>query len=164
MLADDGWLRTGDLGYLDDEGFLFLVDRAKDIVIRAGENISCTEVENVVYAYPDTYECACFGLPHERLGEELAVAVYPKPGHTLDPDDLRRHVARAPRGLQGAVAGRSCSTEPLPRNASGKLLRRALRDRVLAERSDGRSPPHSPQRAQRAPWPLCPSPTERALH
>jgi long-chain acyl-CoA synthetase len=134
VLGDDGWLHTGDLGYLDDEGFLFLVDRAKDIVIRAGENISCTEVENVVYAHPDTYECACFGLPHERLGEELAVAVYPKPGHTLDPEDLRRHVAAQLAAFKVPSQVVVCA-EPLPRNASGKLLRRALRERVLAERS-----------------------------
>jgi long-chain acyl-CoA synthetase len=134
VLADDGWLRTGDLGYLDDEGFLFLVDRAKDIVIRAGENISCTEVENVVYAHPDAYECACFGLPHERLGEELAVAVYPKPGRALDPEDLRRHVAAHLAAFK--VPSRVfVFDEPLPRNASGKLLRRALRDRVLASRA-----------------------------
>jgi len=133
VLAADGWLRTGDLGYLDDEGFLFLVDRAKDIVIRAGENISCTEVESVVYAYPSTHECACFGLPHERLGEELAVAVYPKAGHSIDVDDLRRyvgeHIAAFKVPTQVFVFA-----EPLPRNASGKLLRRAMRDQALARR------------------------------
>lgn len=133
VLADDGWLRTGDLGYLDDEGFLFLVDRAKDIVIRAGENISCTEVENVVYAHPDTYECACFGLPHERLGEELAVAVYPKPGHAIDAQELRRHVG-AHLAAYKVPAQVFVFDEPLPRNASGKLLRRSLRDQVLASR------------------------------
>jgi len=131
VLADDGWLRTGDLGYLDDEGFLFLVDRAKDIVLRAGENISCSEVENVVYAYPDTYECACFGLPHERLGEELAVAVYAKPGRTLDPEALRRHVGEHLAAFK--VPSRVfVFDDPLPRNASGKLLRRALRDQIAA--------------------------------
>ncbi|MBX3028383.1 acyl--CoA ligase [bacterium] len=131
VLGADGWLRTGDLGYLDDEGFLFLVDRAKDIVIRAGENISCTEVENVVYAHPDVYECACFGLPHARLGEELAVAVYAKPGHAVDAEDLRRHVAARLAAFKVPSRVIVCP-EPLPRNASGKLLRRALRDRVLA--------------------------------
>lgn len=133
VLGEDGWLRTGDLGYLDDEGFLFLVDRAKDIVIRAGENISCSEVENVVYAYPDTYECACFALPHGRLGEELAVAVYPKPGHAFDPNDLRRHVGAHLAAFK-VPSQVFVFAEPLPRNASGKLLRRALRDQVLATR------------------------------
>jgi long-chain acyl-CoA synthetase len=131
VLSADGWLRTGDLGYLDDEGFLFLVDRLKDIVIRAGENISCSEVEGVVYTHPDTYECVCFGLPHDRLGEELAVAVYPKPGHTLDPEDLRRHVGAHLAAFKVPSRVFVCD-EPLPRNASGKLLRRALRERVLA--------------------------------
>jgi long-chain acyl-CoA synthetase len=131
VLADDGWLRTGDLGYLDDEGFLFLVDRAKDIVLRAGENISCSEVENVVYTFPSVYECVCFGLPHERLGEELAVAAHPKPGHALDPEALRRHVGEHLAAYK--VPSRVfVFDEPLPRNASGKLLRRALRDRIRA--------------------------------
>lgn len=130
VLSHDGWLRTGDLGYLDDEGFLFLVDRAKDIVIRAGENISCTEVESVVYAYPSTHECACFGLPHERLGEELAVAVYPKAGQSIDPEDLRRYVGEHLAAFK-VPAKVFIFPEPLPRNASGKLLRRALREHVL---------------------------------
>jgi len=135
VLSADGWLRTGDVGYLDDEGFLFLVDRLKDIVIRAGENISCTEVEGVVYTHPDVYECVCFGLPHERLGEELAVAVHPRPGHTLDPDGLRRHVGEHLAAFK--VPSRVfVFDEPLPRNASGKLLRRALRDRVRARPGD----------------------------
>lgn len=130
VLGADGWLRTGDLGYLDGEGFLFLVDRAKNIVIRAGENISCTEVENVVYAYPHTYECACFGLPHERLGEELAVAVYPKPGQRIDPEDLRRYVGEHLAAFKVPSRVFVCAS-PLPRNASGKLLRRALRDQAM---------------------------------
>ena len=82
-----------------------------------------------MYAYPDTYECACFGLPHARLGEELAVAVYPKPGHTLDPDGLRRHVAAHLAAFK-VPSQVFVFQEPLPRNASGKLLRRALREQV----------------------------------
>jgi long-chain acyl-CoA synthetase len=130
VLTPDGWLRTGDLGYVDDDGFLFLVDRAKDLVIRGGENISCTEVENIVFTHPDVYECACFGLPHERLGEELAVAVYPKPGRTIDPDALRAHVAEHLAAFK--VPSRVFVwREQLPRNASGKILKRALRESVL---------------------------------
>ncbi len=130
VLLPDGWLRTGDVGYLDDEGFLFLVDRLKDIVIRAGENIACTEVEGVVYTHPAVYECVCFGLPHERLGEELAVAVYPRPGRTIDPEDLRRHVGEHLAAFKVPARVFVCD-EPLPRSASGKLLRRALREQVL---------------------------------
>lgn len=138
VLSPDGWLRTGDLGYLDDEGFLFLVDRAKDIVIRAGENISCSEVEAVVYTHPDVYECACFGLPHDRLGEELAVAVYPRPGRTVDPDSLRAHVAAHLAAFK--VPSRVFVwDEQLPRNASGKIVKRVLRDAVL----EGDAPAHA---------------------
>ena len=119
------------VAYFAVTSIVFLVDRAKDIVIRAGENISCTEVENVVYAYPDTYECACFGLPHEGLGEELAVAVYPKPGHPLSPEALCRHVAAHLAAFK-VPSQVFVFAEPLPRNASGKLLRRALRDQVVS--------------------------------
>ena len=77
-------------------------------------------------------QCACFGLPHERLGEELAVAVYPKPGHTLDPDDLRHYVGAHLAAFK-VPSQVFVFAEPLPRNASGKLLRRALRDQALAQ-------------------------------
>ena len=89
----DGWLRTGDVGRLDDEGFVYVEDRAKDLVLRAGENVSCAEVEAAIYEHPAVYEAAVFGVPHERLGEEVAVAVLPKPGAALDEDELRAHVA-----------------------------------------------------------------------
>jgi long-chain acyl-CoA synthetase len=127
VMVPGGWLRTGDLGYLDGEGFLFLVDRAKDLVIRAGENISCSEVEAIAYEHPDVYECAAFGVPHERLGEELALAVYPRPGRDLDADDLRRHIGRHLAAFK--VPSKVWTVgEPLPRNASGKILKRTLRD------------------------------------
>ena len=89
----NGWLRSGDLGKIDEEGFVFVLDRAKDMVIRAGENIFCAEVEAAIYELPAVHECAVFGLPHERLGEELACAVMLKPDHELDVDTLRSHVA-----------------------------------------------------------------------
>ena len=87
----DGWLHTGDLGRLDDEGFVFIVDRAKDMVIRGGENIYCAEVEAALYEHPAVYEAAVFGVPHERLGEEVAAAVVPRPGR----DHRRRGSCRA---------------------------------------------------------------------
>ena len=80
----DGWLRSGDLGRIDDEGFVYVEDRAKDMVLRAGENVYCAEVEAAIYEHPAVYEAAVFGVPHERLGEEVAVAVLPKPGCELD--------------------------------------------------------------------------------
>ena len=84
----DGWLHTGDLGYLDDEGFLFLVDRAKDMVLRGGENVYCAEVEAAIYEHPGVHEAAVFGLPHERLGEEVVAAIQPRPGATIDLEQM----------------------------------------------------------------------------
>jgi len=128
----DGWLRSGDLGTLDEEGFIYVQDRAKDMVLRAGENVYCAEVEAAIYEHPAVYEAAVYGIPHERLGEEVAVSIYVKPGRTLDPEELRRQVAehiasfKVPTQLELVDA-------PLPRNASGKILKRELRD-AFAER------------------------------
>ena len=128
----DGWLRTGDLGRLDDEGFLYVEDRAKDMVLRAGENIYCAEVEAAIYEHPAVYEAAVFGMPHERLGEEVAAAVYLKPGRTLAADELTAH-------LTGRLAPFKVPTQiafvegQLPRNATGKILKRELRDELAAD-------------------------------
>ena len=98
----DGWLRSGDIGHIDDEGFVYVSDRAKDMVLRGGENIYSAEVEAAIYEHPAVYEAAVYGLPHERLGEELACHVMVKPGET----PRRRRTAtlrrRTPRQLQGA--------------------------------------------------------------
>src|SRR5258706_2178267 len=88
----DGWLRSGDLGRTDDEGYLYVEDRAKDMVLRAGENVYCAEVEAAIYEHPAVYEAAVFGLPHERLGEEVAVCIFLKPGSALGIDALQQHV------------------------------------------------------------------------
>ncbi len=123
----DGWLRTGDLGRLDAEGFVYVSDRAKDMVLRGGENIYCAEVEASIYEHPAVYECAVFGVPHERLGEEVAAHVMVKAGQVLDAGELQRF-------LGGRVASFKIPSiltfvsEPLPRNASGKILKRELRD------------------------------------
>ena len=128
----DGWFRTGDLGRLDDEGFLYVEDRVKDMVLRGGENVYCAEVEAAIYEHPDVYEAAVFGLPHERLGEEVATAVYPKPGRTLTAADLTAH-------LTGRLAPFKIPTHitivegQLPRNAAGKILKRQLRDELAAD-------------------------------
>src|SRR5690606_6853212 len=76
----DGWVRTGDLARVDEEGFLFIVDRAKDMVIRGGENIYSSEVEDVLYAHPAVTDCALIGIPHKTLGEEPAAVVHLAPG------------------------------------------------------------------------------------
>lgn len=85
---DNGYFRTGDLGYLDADGYLFIVDRKKDIIIRGGENISCQEVEAAIYEHPDVNECAVFGLPDERMGEVVGAVVWLKEGSALDGEGL----------------------------------------------------------------------------
>ena len=121
----DGWLRSGDLGRLDEEGFIYVEDRVKDMILRAGENVYCAEVEAAIYEHPSVHEAAVFGVPHERLGEEVAVAVLLKEGSTLTADELRAHVAirLAPFKVPTYVVFRD---EALPRNASGKMLKREL--------------------------------------
>jgi long-chain acyl-CoA synthetase len=128
----DGWLRSGDLGKIDEEGFVYVLDRAKDMVLRAGENIYSAEVEASIYELAQIYECAVFGLPHERLGEEVACVIMLKPGMTLNADEVRAHVAKNLAGFK--VPSRIAFVlEPLPRNASGKILKRELRDTFPSE-------------------------------
>ena len=127
----DGWLYSGDIGRLDEEGFIYVEDRAKDMVIRAGENIYCAEVEAAIYEQPAVYEAAVFGIPHERLGEELVAAVLLKPGTTLTAEELQAHVKEklAPFKVPSKVV---FVDEQLPRGATGKILKRELRDELVA--------------------------------
>ncbi|HSL59190.1 MAG TPA: AMP-binding protein [Acidimicrobiales bacterium] len=127
----DGWLRSGDIGRIDDEGFVYVVDRAKDMVLRGGENVYCAEVEAALYEHPDVYEAAVFGVPHERLGEEVAAAILPRPGRTIDVESLQAFVRErlAPFKVPTVV---TIHDEALPRNASGKILKRELRDAMVA--------------------------------
>jgi long-chain acyl-CoA synthetase len=128
----DGWLRTGDIGRIDGEGFVYVQDRAKDMVLRAGENVYCAEVEAALYEHPDVYEAAVFGVPHERLGEEVAAAVVPKPGREIDADALRSFLAQhlAPFKIPTRITFRGAQ---LPRNPAGKILKRDLRDQLVGE-------------------------------
>ena len=98
----DGWLRTGDIGRVDDEGFVYVEDRAKDMVLRGGENVYCAEVEAAIYEHPVVYEAAVFGVPHERLGEEVAAAVLPAAGRDARPRTSCGARGRAAGGVQGA--------------------------------------------------------------
>lgn len=128
----DGWLHTGDVARIDEDGFIFIVDRKKDMVLRGGENVYCAEVESAIYRNNAVAECCVFGVPDERLGEEVGVAVVLKPGESLSADELRAHCAtimakhKVPRYIWFL-------DEPLPRNASGKFLKRDLRDRLAPE-------------------------------
>jgi long-chain acyl-CoA synthetase len=127
----DGWLRTGDLGRIDDEGYLYIEDRVKDMILRAGENVYSAEVEAAIYELPVVYEAAVFGVAHERLGEEVACVVMLKPGTMLDEDELRSY-------LQSRVANFKVPTrvaftqEPLPRNPAGKFLKREMQQRYFS--------------------------------
>jgi acyl-CoA synthetase (AMP-forming)/AMP-acid ligase II len=125
----NGWLRTGDIARIDDDGFIFIVDRVKDMVLRGGENVYCAEVENAIFGHPRVTECAVFGVPDERLGEEVAAAVVLAPGAELTADALRSHCGeriahfKIPRYLW-------FRDEPIPRGATGKFLKRQLRDEL----------------------------------
>ncbi|MDQ3385019.1 MAG: acyl--CoA ligase [Actinomycetota bacterium] len=127
----DGWLRTGDIGRVDEDGFVYIEDRAKDMVLRAGENIYCAEVEAVLYEHPAVYEVAVFGIPDERLGEQVAAAIYRRPGHDVTVEELQAHVRerlaafKVPTHVELVEA-------TLPRNASGKIQKRAIRDEIVA--------------------------------
>ncbi|MGN6270512.1 MAG: class I adenylate-forming enzyme family protein [Sphingomonas sp.] len=130
----DGWVRTGDLARLDDEGFLYIVDRAKDIVIRGGENIYSIEVENVLYAHPAVTDCALIGIPHRTLGEEPAAVVHLAPGTGASEAELQEWVRARLAGFKVPVAIRF-TVDPLPRNANGKIMKRDLKGLFVSEQA-----------------------------
>ena len=120
-----GWLRTGDLGYIDEEGFLYIEDRLKDMILRAGENVYSAEVESAIYEHPSIHEAAVFGLPDERLGEEVACVIMLKHGKHLTKAELHAHLSS--RLASFKVPTRvSFTDEPLPRNPAGKFLKREM--------------------------------------
>ena len=122
----DGWVRTGDLARVDDEGFCFIVDRAKDMIIRGGENIYSSEVENILYEHPAVTDAALIGIPHQTLGEEPAAVVHLAPGMTASENELREYVSA--RLAKFKVPVKIIFTEDtLPRNANGKILKRDLK-------------------------------------
>lgn len=126
----EGWFRTGDIATIDDDGFVFIVDRAKDMVLRGGENVYCTEVESAIYEHPDVAEAAVFGVPDDRLGEIVGVAIVRAPGATLDEASLGAF-------LDGKLAKFKIPErvwfmdDALPRNANGKFVKRELRDTLI---------------------------------
>ncbi len=122
----DGWVRTGDLAYLDDEGFCFIADRAKDIVIRGGENIYSSEVENALYDHPAVMDAAVVGVPHRTLGEEPAAVVHLSAGMTASEAELQSHVRERLAAFKVPVRI-LFHTETLPRNANGKILKKDLK-------------------------------------
>jgi len=122
----DGWLKTGDLARLDEEGFCYIVDRIKDVIIRGGENIYSVEVEDALYTHPAVMDAALVPIPHPTLGEEPGAVVTLKPGAEASEAELKAHVAERLAGFKTPVRV-LMSREPLPRNANGKILKTALR-------------------------------------
>jgi long-chain acyl-CoA synthetase len=121
----DGWLRTGDLAKLDEEGFCYIVDRKKDMLIRGGENIYCVEVEDVLYRHPAVIDAALIGLPHRTLGEEPGAVVTLKSGATATEEELRAFVAEHLAAFKVPVRIAFCQGM-LPRNPNGKILKKEL--------------------------------------
>ena len=128
----DGWLNTGDIARIDADGFIYIVDRAKDMVIRGGENVYCSEVETAIYRHDAIAEAAVFGIPDERLGEEVAACIVLQPGKSVGEDELRAFLKQtlASYKIPSKLWFRS---EPIPRNASGKFLKRELRKELVGE-------------------------------
>nr|BFE36263.1 fatty acid--CoA ligase [Actinomadura rugatobispora] len=125
LLAGDGWLRTGDAGHLDAEGYLFLTDRIKDMIVTGAENVYPIEVEEVLASHPDIVDVAVIGVPDERWGETVKAVVVPRPGASPAEEEILRY---ARERLAGFKRPRSVDfVEALPRNPSGKILKRELR-------------------------------------
>ena len=126
----DGWLHTGDVGYQDEEDFLYIVDRLKDIIIRGGENISCLEVEASLYTHPDIVEAAVFSLPDERLGEIVGATIMIRSGLNLEAEQIRTYLNdrlaafKMPQHVW-------CQADPLPRIAAGKISKKQLREEMI---------------------------------
>jgi long-chain acyl-CoA synthetase len=132
-VTGDGWLHTGDLGHLNDEGYLFLDGRSKDIVIRGGENIASAHVEHALLAHPGVVEAAVFGVPHEDLGEELVAAITHRPGAPVPPEELREH-CRATLAYFEVPTLWVIDDQPLPTLAGEKINKKAVREEFLAGR------------------------------
>jgi acyl-CoA synthetase (AMP-forming)/AMP-acid ligase II len=126
----DGWFHTGDVGFLDEEGFLYIVDRIKDIIIRGGENISCPEVEEAMYAHPDIVEAAVFSLPDQRLGEAVGAAVFLRQGSGLDEEQVKAFLSEHLAAFK-IPSHIWFHEESLPRIASGKIFKKQIRSDMI---------------------------------
>ena len=127
----DGWVATGDVGYIDDDGFLYIVDRIKDMVIRGGENIYPVEIEGILLGHPDVHEAAVYGVPDEHWGEELVASVHGESG--LDAAELIEYVAQRVAAFK-VPSVTVLSSQPLTKNATGKLVKKTIRQDYLDTR------------------------------
>ncbi|MEQ1783203.1 MAG: class I adenylate-forming enzyme family protein [Hyphomonadaceae bacterium] len=126
-LSNQGWLHTGDLARIDGEGFIHIVDRKKDMVLRGGENVFCAEVEAAIHAHPAVRECCVFGVKDSRLGEAVAAAIVLERGAALTADDLREFCGLRLAYYKVPAIVRFLAN-PIPRNAAGKFLKRRVRE------------------------------------
>jgi len=127
-----GWLHTGDVARIDEEGFVHIVDRAKDMIIRGGENVYCVEIEAALHEHPAVADCAVIGVPHPVLGEEVGAVVVLRPGKDVAADELSRHV-RERLAAFNVPSRYWFRGEELPRNPAGKILKRELRTELLGD-------------------------------
>jgi long-chain acyl-CoA synthetase len=125
------WFRSGDVGVLDDNGYLFIVDRLKDMIITGGENVYSLEVEEVLYTHPHVQECAVIGTPDKEWGERVTAFILPKPGRTIDEGGLKDFLKA--RLSVYKVPKRFFVVDDLPRSPAGKLLKRKLRQSFLKD-------------------------------
>jgi len=132
VLDSEGWFRSGDVGIIDEDGFLYIKDRIKDIVIRGGENIACLEIEAAIYEHPSVREASVFGVPDERLGEKLATRVSLNPGAELSEEDLSSFLAakiakfKVPEFMW-------FQADELPKVAAGKIAKKQMREEAIKE-------------------------------
>ena len=131
----NGWLHTGDIGRMDEEGYIFFIDRKKDVIKSGGENVSSREVEEVLFTHPKVMEAAVVGLPDPYWIEAVSAAIVPRPGQTIDPEEIK---AFCKERLAGYKAPKNVFIlDALPKNPSGKILKRLLREQLgkqLAEK------------------------------
>jgi long-chain acyl-CoA synthetase len=130
LVFTNGWLHTGDVARIDDDGFIYIVDRAKDVIIRGGENVYSVEVEAALFEHPDVADCAVIGVPHPTLGEEVGAVIIARKGRAIDEATLREHVA-AKLARYNVPTRIWFRDGHLPRNPAGKVLKRQLRDELV---------------------------------
>ena len=130
---EDGWFRSGDIGRFDPNGYLYIVDRLKDMIITGGENVYPKEVEDVLYARPEVEECAIIGLPDPEWGEKVTAFIVARPGEHIDPDALKAFLKSRISAFKVPKEFRAVSE--LPKSPAGKILKRQLRKEVHEQKT-----------------------------